>query len=353
MEKQVLDDRDEITLGELIRKVREWIDEVWRQKKLPIALALLGAAIMSYTWFSYTPVYPATITFSVDEDEAGAGGGLTSLLGQFGLGGVRPTRYNLDKILALSKSRRVIQDAFFKRVTIDGQTDYLANGLLREYKLDRIDDKEFRFTHDSLPAFGRDENDRLVALYELVVGPPEKPKKALVTADYNEDSNIMSLTAATTHEVLSFELAQGLFESLSNYYVNKAIEKQLKTYRIVSAKRDSVMTVLRSAEYQLASFKDRGRGLVFRTDQITEMRLQREITALAAIYTEVAKNTEVADFALRNKTPFIQVIDAPVYPLRPVVYSLPRKILIGLILGGFIGALVVIVRKTIREAIAQ
>ena len=186
-----------------------------------------------------------------------------------------------------------------------------------------------------------------------MIGPPEEPKKALVTADYNEDSNIMSLTAATTEEVLSFELARGLYESLSNYYVNKAVEKQLKTYRIVSAKRDSVMTALRSAEYQLASFKDRGRGLVFRTDQIAEMRLQREITALAAIYAEVAKNTEVADFALRNKTPFIQVIDAPVYPLRPVVYSLPRKILIGLILGGFVGALAVIVRKTIREAVAQ
>lgn len=352
MEGRPAYDTDDISLGDLIRRGQALWQEVWRHRMLPVALALVGAAIMAFTWMVYKPVYPATITFSVDEDETGSGGGLTSLLGQFGLGGVRPTRYNLDKILALSKSRRVIQEVFFRRVTADGQEDFLANILMREYGLDKLHGQDFAFRHDSLARFTREENDQLISLYELVVGPPDHPKKALVSADYDEDSNIMSLTAVTTRELLSFELANGLFRSLSDYYVNKAIEKQLNTYRIVSAKRDSVLTALKSAEYQLAGFKDRSHGLILRTDQVTEIRLQREAAALSAMYVEVVKNAEVADFALRNKTPFIQVIDAPVYPIRPVIPSLPRKLILGLILGGMAGAMWIVLRRLLRDAMA-
>lgn len=344
--------QDDISLGELIRRGKSFWTEIRRHRQWPVVLALAGAAAMTWSWWSYKPVYPATITFSVDEDEAGSASGLAGMLGQFGLGNLRPARYNLDKILALSKSRRVIQEVFFRRITMSGESDFLANHMLRAYGLDQVDGQPFAFSHDSLDTFSRIENDRLLALYETVVGPPDKPKKALVQAEYNEDTNIMSITAATTEEVLSFELANGLFQSLSGYYVNKAIEKQLKTFRIVSAKRDSIMAALRTAEFQLASFKDRGRDLVLRTDQLTEPRLQREIIALSAMYAEVAKNAEVADFALRNKTPFIQVIDSPVYPIRPLTRSLPKKILIGLFLGGLAGGMVVILRKILREAVA-
>lgn len=343
---------DDITLGDLVRRVQALWQEVWRHRRLPVVLALLGAAGMAINWMVYKPVYPATITFSVDEDEAGSGGGLTSLLGQFGLGSVRPTRYNLDKIMALSKSRRVMQEVFFRRVEADGRQDYLANILMQEYGLDEVNGKPFAFRHDSLAQFNREENDQLMSLYQLVIGPPEQPKKALVGADYDEDSNIMSLTATTTREMLSYELASGLFRALSDYYVNKAIEKQLNTYRIVSAKRDSVLTALKSAEYQLAGFKDRTHGLILRTDQVAELRLQREVAALSAMYVEVVKNTEVADFSLRNKTPFIQVIDSPVYPIRPVIPSLPRKIILGLLLGGMAGAMGIVLRKVLRDAMA-
>ena len=168
-------------------------------------------------------------------------------------------------------------------------------------------------------------------------------------ADYNEDTNIMSLDVTTTKEELSLALAQRMFQSLSDYYINKAIEKQLKTYNVVSAKKDSVLAVLKGAEYQLANFKDTHRGMLMKTDQLTELRLTREIAALNAMYAEVLKNTEVADFTLKNKLPFIQVIDAPLPPIRPVLQSLLRKLAIGIIIGGLIGSAFVIGRKVFRE----
>ncbi len=82
-----------------------------------------------------------------------------------------------------------------------------------------------------------------------------------------------------------------------------------------------------------------------RTDQISELRLQREITALSARYAEVLKNTEIADFSLKNKLPFIQVIDEPLSPIYPTQVSLLRKLLFGIVIGGAIGCFYVIGRR--------
>ncbi len=351
--EQVNDPREDISLRSLIMRFLEYWRHIWRYWYIPAVFAAAGMGYKLYKYYTYKPVYPATITFSVDEDEGGSSSGLTGILGQFGLGGVRPARYNLDKILALSKSRRVIQQTLFAKVTVDGKEDYLANHLIREYHLQDATDKagSFHFTQDSIPAFSTKENEMLLQLYNFIIGPKDQPKKALMTADYNEDTNIMSIDVQTTHETISLQLAQRMFESLSAYYINKAIEKQLKTYTIVSEKRDSVLAALKAAEYQLANFRDSHRGLLMRTDQITELRLTREIASLSAMYSEVLKNTEVADFSLKNKTPFIQVIDTPISPIQPVLLSLLRSLVIGAVAGGMIGCAWVIGRKIVSDAL--
>ena len=355
MEPQPIPASDEISLRLLADKLRMWFHEIVKYWYIPGLFILLAVGYQAYRYFKYVPVYTATITFNVDEDEGGGNSGLTGILGQFGLGSVKPSRYNLDKILALSKSRRVIQESLFSKITVNGKEDYLANHLLREYKLNVVPGKDkskatpFYFTQDSLPAFSSEENAMLLLLYGTIIGPPDQPKKALMTADYNEDTNIMSLSVTTTNETISLSLAQRMFESLSKYYINKSIEKSLKTYKLVSMKRDSVLGVLKSTEYQLANFRDTNKSLLMRTDQITELRLQREIAALTAMYAEVLKNVEVADFSLKNKTPFIQVIDAPLAPLQPVTLSFLRQMIIGILIGGILGGLVVIGRMIYRN----
>jgi hypothetical protein len=347
MQEQPLPSSDAITLKDLVRQIRLWIYEIIKRWYVVAFFVLLAVGYQVYKYSKYIPLYTATITFNVDEDEGGGNQGLTGILGQFGLGTVRPSRYNLDKILALSKSRRVIQESLFSRITIDGKEDYIANHLLREYKLNSTADSKaspFYFTHDSLQIFSPEENAMLLTLYGTIIGPPDQPKKALLSSSYNEDSNIMTLSVTTTNETISLALAQRMFDSLSKYYINKAIEKSLKTFNLVSMKRDSVLGVLKSTEYQLASFKDAHRSMLMRTDQITELRLQREVAALSAMYAEVLKNVEVADFTVKNKTPFIQVIDTPLAPIQPAGLSFLRLMLIGIIAGGFIGSALIVAR---------
>ena len=61
----------------------------------------------------------------------------------------------------------------------------------------------------------------------------------------------------------------------------------------------------------------------------------------------------MADFSLRNKTPFIQIIDAPIPPIEPTQLSLFRKIALGLIIGGLIGVAIVAARKVYRDLMSD
>ncbi|HUR30546.1 MAG TPA: hypothetical protein VMZ69_03885, partial [Saprospiraceae bacterium] len=299
-------EENEVSIRDYILRARDYFSEVLHYWYIPAVCILLVTAYQLYKYYTYTPVYPATITFSVDEDETGSQSGLAGMLSQFGLGSVRPARYNFDKILELSRSRRVVQNTLFGKTTIDGKEDFIANHIIRIYEFaipseDPKEKKLFFFTHDSLVDFTRQENEVLISLYHFIIGPPDDPSKALLVADYNEDTNIMSLTSTTKNETLSLDLADRMFKSLSDYYINKAIEKSLKTYKIITNKRDSILGQLRSSEYQLANFDDRNRGLMMRTDAVGRLRLQRDVTALTVMYGEVLKNVEVADFSLRSK----------------------------------------------------
>lgn len=340
----------DLSLKTIYLKGRSIVSILWKQKKLPILLALLGGAIALTIYYTTKPVYPASLTFSVDEDEAGAGAGLTSILGQFGFGSVKPSRFNLDKILALTKSRRVIEQSLFSNIEINGDVDYIANHIWKLYELELPGKlKDVRFTHDSIPAFTAQENQMLLGVFGTIVGPRNNPKKALLMADYNEDSNIMSLQVVTKNPRLSFELVNHLYTALSEYYTQKSVEKQRRTLEIVTAKRDSVLAALKGSEYQLANFRDRNQGLYLLTDKVSELRIQRDIAALSGLYAEVIKNVEVADFSLRNKTPFIQVIDSPLEPIGPAPRSLPKRLVLGLFLGGLIGCLIVLGKTFLKE----
>src|SRR6187551_3472523 len=168
---------DEISFRDLVLKIKSFIREIFKHWTIPAVCIVLAVGFQMYKYLTFVPEYPAKITFSVDEDEGGSNSGLTGILGQFGLGSVRPSRYNLDKILALSKSRRVIEHTLFNKATIDGKEDYLANHLVREYQLNNSKENkkkgkaDFYFTHDSLPLFGRDENEMLLSLYNFIIGP--------------------------------------------------------------------------------------------------------------------------------------------------------------------------------------
>ena len=366
-QKQNTRNEDEISLKDVILKAWEYVFHVIHHWKLISLFIILGLGYNLFEYFTHVPKYSATISFMINEDESSSLGGIGGLLGSFGglLGGA--SEYNLDKVLEISKSDRIAEKILLKKVSINNEVDYLANHLITSqdtldkwlevkwFKRPFIDyerkkaQRAYRFSNDKVDFNNRLEAYVLKQLIKLMFGPKSGPGDGIVNSEYGELTGIMKLSTSSYNESLSLNITNFLFEELSDFYIKKSVEKQQQTFDLMKMKHDSINNLLAVNEYSLAKFQDTNRGLYKISDQVKKDQYQREVFILATALGEAKKNLEISDFALRNKTPFIQVLDKPFLPLgssKPGVFNI---ILIGIILGGFLGTVLVICKKIYND----
>ena len=331
---------DEVTFEDIIRSVYRFLDESVRKWYIyVIALILIGG----YLFYKavMTPVtYKARVTVIREDDEGGVPG-VASILGQFGFG--RRSSFNLDRLLELAKSRRIVTEMLFDSSVVDGKGDYLGNHIIDEYELDQIWIRKnpefdgFRFASSEVDSFSLLELKALKRVYGAVVGAEER--QGFITANYSELSSIVSLSAETTNETLSIEVINSLFNNLADYYVSKATEKQLLAYQLVKHKADSIGALLKESEVEYARFRDANQNLYSNVANLRAEQLSRDIVRLNVVYAEALKNVEIADFALQNSTPVIIELDKPVAPLKPIKPSYLKLGVLGLFLSLLFGGM--------------
>ena len=266
------------------------------------------------------------------------------------LGGTAGGKYNLDKILEVSRSRRVLQMALFSTYQIEGQSDLIANHLLRhfdmhdEWEKDTTGLKDFMFTRSDPNLFNKVENKVLKSLHSLLNG--SEKREGFYQTSYDEDTGIMKLRVETPIEELSIALVDTIYAKLTSYYVHSALEKSQSTYDVMRSKTDSIAKALASVEYQLAEHIDKNKNIYSALQgQLKQTRLSTEVEQLRIMYSEALKNLEYADFTLRSKTPFITLLDNPIAPIQPNSKSKLIALVIGLILGTTVGVTFVVARK--------
>lgn len=345
---------DEITLKELILKIQEYWRELWRNWLLIGLIALPFFIYKVYDAYTTPPVFPGKLTFMVDEDEGGSFRSISGLLGQFGFNTGSTGKYNLDKILEISKSRRVVQMALFSEAVVGGKKDLIANHIIEYSDLpERWSDdttglKDFRFREKSVDNFSLLENRAFKGLLRVVNGTDKDP--GIYQTSYDDETGIMSLEFNGRHPDLSIAFLDSLFFKLRDYYVENSIEKAQTTYQIIKEKTDSVADALAAAEYSLADFIDRSQNVYSaREGELQRSRLSAQVSRLQILYGEAMKNLQLSEMTLRNKEPFITLIDSPLPPLTIQQESLIRSALIGIILGTMIGVTFILGRKIYRD----
>ena len=342
-------ENDEITLKELILKAKEYITEIIRYWYIVLLCIVPIASYMFYEVYKSKATYKADLTFSVNTDQ-GTSLGLAAALGGLGeLGG----NTKLDKIVELSKSRKISQTALFRRAVINNVDDYFANHLIRERDLhlqwanDTSGLKGFLFKRSSVDSFKRTENGALLKLHDILVG-----KTPIFTSSYDKKSEVMKLSLTTTNEDLSIGLLKVIYDDLSTFYVAKSTSKEERTYKLFRAKADSLKNLVRSKDMSADRYEDRNRGSLFLEDKREADRLKKEAYIYNTLYGETEKNMTLASFALESKAPFIQEIDMPISPIKAEKKSKKMALITGFLLGGFLGAIIIILRKILRESLA-
>jgi len=293
----------------------------------------------------------------LNEDDEGPLGGFANILGSFGFGGMGSSESNLDKILELSRTRAITKKALFEHETLNEETDYLSNHIISSlenqdkwYKNgffsfgadDGLSLENFRFKHDSFPSFTILENKALKKLHDYLTG--REKYAGIFASDYSELSGIMKFSVTTDNPN---------FDNLSNYYQEKTAGKQKKDYEVIQTKYDSITNLLSSVQYSLAQFGDRNRNLFRKQDLMREKQLKGEEYKLAAMIVEAEKQIQIASLTLENKSEYIQLIDKPLLPLKPVNKGSLYYFLLGGLIGGLFSVIYVFLRKMYREIMSS
>ena len=117
---------DEISLNELIQKIKEWVAYLKTKWKIVFLAGVLGAAIGLVFALFQKPTYKAVLTFALEE-EKGSGDGLGAAMGlasSFGidLGSSGGGAFVGSNLVALMKSRLLVEKTLLNPVIVNGDT---------------------------------------------------------------------------------------------------------------------------------------------------------------------------------------------------------------------------------------
>jgi len=342
----------ELSIVDLIAKLKEFGAVLWQAKLWLIVGAILCGAGLGISSYMKPKTYTAELSFMINDDES-MSGGVSSVLSQFGLGGAASKNINFDKILTISSSNTILSKVLFDSVEIKGKIDYLGNHIIDIYNLHEGWNKDtllrdFWLVDRDLSL--RKTNIAIQILMGKLRGDPKDPKSTkLVQTVLNEETTILYVISTTKSSELSVALAYRLYNHLSEFYIEKSIERQQITYNTLKHRADSVYQLLQSSEYSIAESRDQGLGIIMSRDRVPELRNMRRVEMYGAMYAELIKNVETAEFMLNTNTPFFQTLDLPVYLLNPNQKHVLRNAILGIVLGAILMAVFFIGRHVFTQ----
>lgn len=344
-------DNDEISLKELILKLKEWFIYLLKQWKTIILITLLGSVIgLLYSWMT-KPIYKAEFSF-VLEDEKSAGGlsGALGLASQFGLdiggsggGGV----FAGDNLLELMKSRSMVQKALLKPIQVEGKLISLADYYISFSEMSKVREGKnhlFPLTYKidaDISKFSRTQDSVLMLIHQDII------KNLMTVAKIDKKLSILKVEVKSTDETFSKAYTEALVEVVSDFYVETKTKKTVANVAILQHQTDSVRRQLNAAISGVAQSNDDIPNINAARQVLRSSSQQRQIDVQAntAILTELVKNLELSKLSLRKETPLIQIIDKPILPLPVEKFSKLKGVLLGGFLACFLIVFVLIVKR--------
>ncbi len=342
-------ENDEISLKELIEKVREWFDYLLSQWKIIVLAGIIGAALGLTYSFIKKPVYTATLSFALEDEKGGGLGGALGLASSFGidLGGGGGSMFTGSNLTELFKSRAMVEKTLLSPVVVDGKTISLAEMYIQNNEWRKAwEEKPYLAKLEFLPHANRQKFTRV---QDSIMGVmyANLSKSSLSVAQKDKKIAIINIDVASENELFSKHFCEALAKEVSDFYIDTKSKKSRENMLILERQTDSIRRELNGAITGVAVANDNTFGLnpAMNVRRAPSARRQVDVQANTAILTELVKQTELAKVTLRKETPLIQVIDRPILPLKKEHFGKAK----GLVLGGFLVGFLVILGLILRR----
>lgn len=326
MSEQINYSSDEISLKQLIEKVREWwifLETKWL--KIVLVGFIGGSLGFLYAWMQPI-IYTAKITFVVEEGKSSSTGlgGLASLAGQFGVdvggasgGGV----LSGDNILLYFKSESLAREVLLSRY--DSLTSKsLADVYSEVYELKKkwadnsnVGKVDFVPISPTSKKYSRLQDSLIQSItFEIL-------KNQFVVSKTDKKAGFIEVSAKMENEKLAKLYCERIVKVAVDRYINIKTQRQKITVEKLQARVDSVSNLLGKKTVSSAALQTSSSTMdinpLYKTGTAVAVETTvRDKTMLATIFASVVQNLELAKFTLSQETPAIQVIDSSDYPLK-------------------------------------
>lgn len=342
------ENNDVISLKDIIKQSKKFIKYLsfhWWKILLFTILGVLLGGIYAYN----RPVkYTAELSFVVEEGKVT--GGLSSLVGQFGLdigASSGATLFSGDNILMFLKSTSLTKETLltpYKEGTSFSLADKYAEvtGLKDKWKNSSVIGKEVFFP-TNVQLYSRLQDSLLntitnrILKNDLIVDRPEKKSTFIIVKATLED------------EMLSKLYCERLVKNATERYVLSKTNRQKNNVERLAKRADSIERVLNGRTYTTAEAQDKILDVnpASKIATVTAEVNTRDKLMLTQIYGEVIKNLEISKVQLSQETPTIQIVDTPSLPLPKT----KQQIILFSLLGGLLFTFLSIFYFTIKKMI--
>lgn len=330
----------EITLKDIILKLRVWWSVVWPKKNVIIAVSLfVGALSAVYTQFIKPPVYFASYQLFFEEETGGINSAmrLASSFG-FSLGSGGGT------------SSITVQEYLTSRDNVARAMTAVSNqGLMAErYYTEALEDDEV-FNEEFFAAFGKNQRYTDSILSEITLELNED----FISTALHEESGTVNFVVNGYDEAFVFDLSRALVSNTEEAFLDWKKKKSQSAVDAFQVKVDSLETAIDATLRRLGEYEDQNNSLVSSVDKMKRMRLTIDMEALKVAYGEYIKGLEMSKAELMNLEPPFKYFDAPTYPLYKEEGSAAKAGIFGAIISGFLLVLFFIGRVEAKNIMAD
>lgn len=340
-------DNDEVSLKELILKIKEWVTFFKSKWKSIFIISFIGAIIgVGYAYFE-KPNYKAILTFAMEDEKVGGSSGLSGALGlasSFGidLGGTGAGgAFAASNLTELMKSRLIVEKVLLNPININGKSTTLAEyfifiNKMREVWNAKPELKSIQFLPGSDKTKYSLQQDSILSVFHKIL----IDKKSLNIMQKDKKVSILSIEVISEDEQFSKIFCESLAKETSDFYIETKSKKAKINVDVLQKQVDSVRNALNFAINGVAIESDNVYNLnpALNIRTAPSKRKQIDVQANTSILTNLVVQLELAKITLRKETPLIQLIDRPIFPL---IKEKTGK-LKALIIGGFIAGILTI-----------
>ena len=353
---------DEISLKELILKIKEWVIYLKTKWLIILSFGIIGAGIGYVYAYFQKPIYTATLTFALEDEKGGGGSGIGGALGfasslGFDLGTSAGGAFSGTNLIELMKSRKIVELALLKPVKLGGKATTLAEFYL-QFKNERkkwqasnlqLNDKVLFQPNSDRSRFSLQQDSVLGFMHSALI------KENLFVNQKDKKVSILSVDVKTENEIFSKLFAEAVVDEVSDFYIDTKSKKARLNVEILEKQSDSIRAELNAAIQGVAKATDDIYNLnsALNIKRAPATKRQIDVQANTAILTQLVSNLELARVTLRKETPLIQVVDKPILPLSKEKVGKLKSLIIGGMLAGLLIIVFLIIRKIFKNVFAK